>query len=112
MSEALVDRAEAVPAVLRTRATAHVAVLASAAAASALLLWTSSPAVGVGWLAWIALVPALAVALHDPATRSARLTVPLAYALYLELLLVPALPFGLARDQWADDPVLPVMVGD
>lgn len=82
-----------------------------AAALSAVLLWICSPAVGVGWLAWIALVPVATVVLADPSSRSARLAVPLTYALYLELLLVPALPFGLAEGQWGD-PVLPLLIGD
>ena len=81
----------------------------AAAGASALLLWTASPAVGWGWLAWIGLVPAAAVALTATG-RPGRLAVPLAYALYLELLFVPALPFGLADGQWGD-PALPVLVG-
>jgi apolipoprotein N-acyltransferase len=83
----------------------------AAALASAVLLWASAPPRELGWLAWIALVPAAVAALAAPATRIGRLAVPLAYCLYLELLLVPALPFGLARDQWGD-PVLPVLVGD
>jgi apolipoprotein N-acyltransferase len=85
--------------------------LYSAALASALLLWAASPAVGAGWLAWVAIVPAAAAALRSPETRAARAAVPLAYALYLELLLVPALPFGLAHRQLAQ-PVVPVLVGD
>jgi apolipoprotein N-acyltransferase len=84
---------------------------AAAALASAVALWASSPAVGLGWLAWVALVPVAAVTLAAGGTRRGRLAVPLAYALFLELLLVPALPFGIAADQWGD-PVLPVMVGD
>jgi apolipoprotein N-acyltransferase len=36
--------------------------------------------------------------------------VPLTYALYLELLLVPALPFGLTDGQWGETPI-PVLVG-
>jgi apolipoprotein N-acyltransferase len=81
-----------------------------AASASALMLWLSSPAVGVGWLAWIALLPAAMVVLGSAGTRAARLAMPLTYALYLELLLVPALPFGLADGQWGDPPI-PVLVG-
>jgi apolipoprotein N-acyltransferase len=80
------------------------------AVASAVLLWLSAPVVGVGWLAWVALTPAAAVALARPEASAARLVVPLAYAFYLELLLVPALPFGLAEDQWGE-PVLPILVG-
>jgi apolipoprotein N-acyltransferase len=75
------------------------------------LLWVAAPPVGVGWLAWVALVPAAFVALRAPETRAARLAVPLAYVVYLELLIVPALPFGVARRQWGD-PVLPILVGD
>jgi apolipoprotein N-acyltransferase len=74
-------------------------------------LWVSAPAVGIGWLAWVALVPAAIVALRAPETRAARLAVPLAYSVYLELLIVPALPFGVADRQWGD-PLLPVFVGD
>jgi len=83
----------------------------TAATASALLLWAASPAVGAGWLAWLALVPAATVALGAPGTPGARLALPLAYALYLELLLVPSLPFGIAAGQWGDTPV-PVMIAD
>jgi apolipoprotein N-acyltransferase len=83
----------------------------AAGACSAVLLWASSPAVGVGWLAWVALVPAASVVLAEPGTRAARLAVPLTYALYLELLLIPALPFGLASGQWGDT-AIPVLVGD
>jgi apolipoprotein N-acyltransferase len=80
-----------------------------AATASGLLIWLATPAVGAGWLAWVALVPAASVALSDPG-RPGRLAVPLSYAVYMELLLVPALPFGLADGQWGD-PALPVLVG-
>jgi apolipoprotein N-acyltransferase len=83
----------------------------AAGACSAVLLWASSPAVGVGWLAWVALVPAASMVLAEPGTRAARLAVPLTYALYLELLLIPALPFGLASGQWGDT-AIPVLVGD
>jgi apolipoprotein N-acyltransferase len=79
--------------------------------ASGLLLWLASPAVGLGWVAWVALVPAAALALARPETRGGRLAIPLAYVVFLELLLVPALPFGLARDQWGEPP-LPILVGD
>ena len=81
-----------------------------AAVVTATLLWAASPAGGAGPLAWIALVPVATVVLSASGTR-ARLAVPLAYALYLELLLVPALPFGIASGQWGDATV-PVMVGD
>jgi apolipoprotein N-acyltransferase len=87
------------------------ALAVAASATSGVLLWLSAPPVGVGLLAWIALVPAAVVALRAPETRHARLAVPLAYAVYLELLIVPALPFGIARRQWGD-PVIPVLVGD
>ncbi|MCS7006978.1 MAG: hypothetical protein RMM28_00600 [Thermoleophilia bacterium] len=83
----------------------------AAAAASALLLWIASPAVGIGALAWVALVPAALVALGAPETRGARAVVPLAVSLHLELQLVPALPFGIAENQWGEPP-LPVLVGD
>lgn len=79
--------------------------------ATGLLLWVASPPVGFGWAAWVAVAPAAALALARPGTRAARAAVPLALVVYLELLLVPALPFGLARNQWGDPP-LPVMVGD
>jgi apolipoprotein N-acyltransferase len=81
----------------------------AAAVASALLLWGSQPPISAGVLAWIGLVPVAVVAIRSGG-RPARLAVPLAYALYLELLLVPALPFGLTEDQWGDAPV-PVLVG-
>jgi apolipoprotein N-acyltransferase len=83
----------------------------AACVASGVLLWVSAPPVGFGWIAWIALVPAAVVALRAPETRAGRVAVPLAYAVYLELLIVPALPFGVARRQWGD-PVLPILVGD
>jgi apolipoprotein N-acyltransferase len=82
-----------------------------AALLSALLMWAASPAVGVGWLAWVALVPVAAVILRAPRTPASRIAVPLAYAVYLELLLVPALPFGIAEGQWGEA-ALPVMIGD
>jgi apolipoprotein N-acyltransferase len=84
--------------------------LLGAATASGLLLFCASPAIGAGELAWVALAPAAAAALRWPDTRAGRLAVPLAYGLYLELLLVPALPFGIAGGQWGDPP--PVMIGD
>ena len=70
----------------------------------AVMLWLASPAVGLGWLAWAAIVP-LALA----AIRGHRLAIPLAYAVALELLLVPSLPFGLADGQFGELPP-PVMV--
>jgi apolipoprotein N-acyltransferase len=93
-----------------SRSGSHRAV-AAAAAASAIMMWAASPAVGVAWIAWVALVPAAVVILRSPGTPGARLCVPLAYALYMELLLVPSLPFGIAAGQWGHTPV-PVMVGD
>jgi apolipoprotein N-acyltransferase len=86
-------------------------VLIGAAFVTAVLLWVASPAVGAGWVAWIALVPVACVVVSRPASRAARIAVPLAYALYLELLLVPALPFGVADGQWGDA-ALPVLIGD
>lgn len=82
-----------------------------AAAISAIALWLASPAVGIGALAWVALVPVAAVTLGAPDGRAARLVVPLCYVIYLELLLVGALPFGVAEGQWGE-PAIPVMVGD
>ena len=82
----------------------------AAALLSALLLWISAPPIAAGWLAWVALVPVAAVVLRAPRSRSARLAVPLVYAVYLELLLVPALPFGLTDGQWGD-PAIPVLIG-
>lgn len=76
---------------------------------SGVLMWLAAPAVGLGWLVWVALIPAAAVALSDHG-RAGRLAVPLAYGVYMELLLVPALPFGLADGQWGD-PAVPVLVG-
>ena len=95
-----------------TRADASGPLRAGLAAglASGVLLWAAAPPVGLGWLAWIALVPAAAVVLRWPGTSAGRLAVPLAYAVYLELLLVPALPFGLAEGQWGDA-ALPVLTG-
>lgn len=71
-------------------------------------MWLAAPAVGLGWLAWVALVPAATVALSDGG-RAGRLAIPLAYGIYMELLLVPALPFGLTDGQWGDS-ALPVLV--
>jgi apolipoprotein N-acyltransferase len=76
----------------------------AAGLAGGVLLWLASPAVGLGWLAWIALVPPAAVAISDPTGRAGRLAVPLAYTVALELLLVPALPFGLADGQFGELP--------
>jgi apolipoprotein N-acyltransferase len=81
----------------------------AAALASGLLLWVASPAVGLGWIAWLAPVPAAAVAIADPTGRAGRLAVPLAYAIALELLLVPDLPFGLAEGQFGELPA-PIFV--
>ncbi len=88
------------------------AATAVAAGASGALLFAATPFVGVGALAWLALVPAAVVALRLAGSRLGRLAIPLTYAIYLELLLVPSLPFGLARNQWGDDPVVPILIGD
>ena len=87
------------------------AVSIGAAVVTAVLLWAASPAVGAGWLVWLAVVPVAGVVIAWPGTGAARLAVPLAYALYLELLLVPALPFGLAEGQWGQA-ALPILIGD
>jgi apolipoprotein N-acyltransferase len=92
----------AVAAVAQRRAPAVVA----ASAVSAVALWLSLRSGGLGWLAWVALVPTALVVL----IWRSRLAVPLAFGLYLELLLVPALPFGIAEGQWGEPPV-PVLVG-
>lgn len=76
------------------------------------MLFASAPFVGFGPLAWFALIPAAFAAMRLGATRLGRLAVPLAYTIYLELLLIPALPFGLTRNQWGDDPVVPILIGD
>ena len=77
---------------------------------SAVMLWASSPPVGVSSLAWVALVPTASMVRANPGTRAARLAMALTYALYLELLLVPALPLGLTYGQWGDPPI-PVLLG-
>jgi apolipoprotein N-acyltransferase len=82
----------------------------AAGCASGVLLAASASAGVSGWLGWVALTPAAAIALAWPGSRAARLAVPLAYGIYLELLLIRALPFGIAAGQWGDPP--PVMVGD
>jgi apolipoprotein N-acyltransferase len=84
----------------------RVSLVLLAALVSALLLWLSSPSLGAGWLAWIALVPVAAASL-----AGSRAAVPLAFTLYLAFVLLPALPPGLAQDQWAD-PIVPVLVAD
>jgi apolipoprotein N-acyltransferase len=86
-------------------------VVVAAALSSALLLWLASPAVGFAPLAWVALLPAGLVALRDPASRAGRAVVPLTVAFHLELQIVPALPFGIAENQWGE-PALPVLVGE
>jgi apolipoprotein N-acyltransferase len=83
---------------------------AAAGLLSDVLLRAATPAVGAGWLAWVALAPAAAVALGEGG-RTARAAVPIAYCAYLELLLVPALPFGLTEGQFGD-PFVPVLIGD
>jgi apolipoprotein N-acyltransferase len=75
------------------------------------LLALAAPPVGLGWLAWVALVPAAAVAVRHAGTRTGRAAVPLAFAIFLELLIVPALPFGIADHQWGEPPI-PIMLGD
>jgi apolipoprotein N-acyltransferase len=95
----------------RTAALAGGLAVCAAGLTSGVLLWAAAPPVGLGWLAWVALVPAAAVSLAAAGSRWGRLAVPLACGVYLELLIVPALPFGLAEDQWGD-PVLPILVGD
>jgi apolipoprotein N-acyltransferase len=80
-----------------------------AGCASGALLAAAAPSGLAGWIAWIALAPAAAAALRWRGTSPGRLAVPLAYCIYLELLLIPALPFGIADGQWGDSP--PVMIG-
>jgi apolipoprotein N-acyltransferase len=82
----------------------------AAGCASGVLLAASAPAGLSGWLGWVALAPAAAVVLALPGSRAGRVAVPLAYGVYLELILIRALPFGIADGQWGDPP--PVMVGD
>ncbi len=95
---------------LRTRAT--IALVIAAALASGALLFAATPYVGAGPLAWFALVPAAAVAIRHWGTPAGRIVIPLAYTVYLELMFIPALPFGLTKDQWGDDPVVPILIGD
>jgi apolipoprotein N-acyltransferase len=85
--------------------------IVAAASASAVMLWLSSGSGALGWLAWVALAPVAVVVLRERAGRLQRLAVPLTFALYLELLVVPALPFGVAEGHWGEPP-LPVFVGD
>jgi apolipoprotein N-acyltransferase len=82
----------------------------AAVAATGLGLWLASPSVGIGWLAWVAIVPVATIALREPEERpvGARLVVPAAYLLWLELALIPDLPPGIAEDQWGD-PVIPLI---
>src|SRR5919108_1961575 len=82
----------------------------AAGCVSGVLLAASAPAGVSGWLAWVALAPAAAIALGRRGSRAGRLAVPLAYGIYLEVLLIRALPFGIAAGQWGDPP--PLMVGD
>ena len=81
-----------------------------AGCASGLMLAAAAPGWLTGWIAWVALTPAAAVAIAWRGSRAGRLAVPLAYGVYLELLLIRALPFGIAAGQWGDPP--PVMIGD
>lgn len=71
----------------------------------------SGPGVGLGALAWVALIPACWVALSRTRTRAGRAAIPLAYGVALELTFIQALPFGIAEGQFGETP-LPVMVGD
>ena len=96
---------------LEPSSRARAVLAAGAGVLSGGLLWAASPAVGAGCLAWVAVAPAALAAVALAGTRSGRLAVPLAFAVYLELLLVPALPFGLTEGQWGDPP-LPILVGD
>jgi apolipoprotein N-acyltransferase len=82
------------------------------ALASGALLFSAAPFVGAGPLVWFALIPAAVVAMRFDGTKAGRLAVPLAYTAYLELLLILALPFGLTKNQWGDDPVVPILIGD
>jgi apolipoprotein N-acyltransferase len=77
---------------------------------SGVLLAAAAPDGIAGWIAWLALAPAAAAALAWRGKRAGRLAVPLAYGIYLEILLTRALPFGIASGQWGDPP--PVMIGD
>jgi apolipoprotein N-acyltransferase len=81
-----------------------------AGCASGVLLAAAAPGGLSGWIAWLALAPAAAAALAWRGTRAGRLAVPLAYGIYLEILLIRGLPFGIASGQWGDPP--PVMIGD
>jgi apolipoprotein N-acyltransferase len=85
-------------------------IVIGAGCASGALLAAAAPAGLAGWIAWFALAPAAAVALAWRGTVPGRLAVPLAYGVYLELVLIPALPFGLTAGQWGDPP--PAMIGD
>jgi apolipoprotein N-acyltransferase len=81
-----------------------------AGCASGVTLAAAAPGWLTGWIAWVALAPAAAVAIAWRGSRAGRLAIPLAYGVYLELLLIRALPFGIAAGQWGDPP--PVMIGD
>ena len=80
-----------------------------AGCASGVMLAAAAPGWLTGWIAWVALAPAAAVAIAWRGSRAGRLALPLAYGVYLELLLIRALPFGIAAGQWGDPP--PVMIG-
>lgn len=64
----------------------------AAGAASGVPPTVASPAVGVGWVAWIALAPAAAATLAWRGERAGLIAVPAAYAVHLETQLVPASP--------------------
>jgi apolipoprotein N-acyltransferase len=51
------------------------------------------------------------VVLAAPKGKPARAVTPLCYAVYLELLFIGALPFGIAAGQWGN-PAVPIMVSD
>jgi apolipoprotein N-acyltransferase len=99
----LLSRTGKIPDMSRRRALAAIA-------ASGIGLWLASPSVGLGWLAWVAIVPVAIIVLEEPDERpvGARFVVPAAYLLWLELALIPDLPPGIAEDQWGD-PVIPLI---
>ena len=80
--------------------------LAAAVAAAALLRLSAE----LAWLLPLALLPVAWIAVRERDSRAGRLAVPLAYALYLETLLIPSLPFGITDGQWGSQP-FPLIVG-